>query len=293
MTTDHQNQKIPHAFVCGWPIEHSRSPLIHTHWLKQMGIKGSYERLAVQVESFPEFLASIKNGKYIGGNVTIPHKESALNLVDKIEPAAAKIGAVNTLWMDKDQLVGGNTDWLGFAANLDQNAQGWDKQSKRQNPVLVLGAGGAARGIIYALLQRGFNEVIVANRTKDKAIKIAADFGSKVSAIKLEDLENIEASFSIIVNTTSLGMSGHLALPPVVTDLIVRLRENTIVTDIVYVPLKTELLQLAENRCLKTVDGLGMLLHQAVPGFEKWFGKTPTVTDQLRDLVIADMEISS
>lgn len=288
--TDKQN--IQKAFVCGWPIKHSRSPLIHSHWLKELELEGSYEKISVTSEDFAQFLNSLKENGFAGGNITIPHKEHALELVDDLDDAAKKIGAINTIWFEGDRLIGSNTDWIGFASNLDQYVQGWDNKEKIKKPALVLGAGGAARGIVYALLQRGFQKILIANRTYEKSIKLAEDFGPKLKAIPMGDLENIPSDLSLLINTTSLGMSGHQSISPTIVEMISNLGLETIVTDIVYIPLKTEFLKCAEDRGLSVVDGLGMLLHQAAPGFEKWFKKFPTVSQELRNLVIADMEKS-
>ncbi|WP_173934393.1 shikimate dehydrogenase [Chelativorans sp. Marseille-P2723] len=271
------------AFVCGHPIGHSRSPLIHNFWLKEHGIEGSYERRDVTPEAFPAFLREFSR-YYAGGNVTIPHKESAWNLVERRDEAAQAIGAVNTLWLENGRLCGGNTDAYGFAANLDANAPGWPDVGV----ATVIGAGGAARAVIYALLKRGLRRIRIVNRTEQRARDLAEVFGSGATAHPWEKRNELLESTGLLVNTSSLGMAGTPAL-----DIeLEALPGQAIVTDIVYVPLQTPLLAAAAARGLVTADGLGMLLHQAVPGFERWFGVRPEVTSALRDMVVADLEKS-
>jgi shikimate dehydrogenase len=273
------------AFVIGDPVSHSRSPLIHSHWLKIYGIDGSYEAIHVKQDELPHFLATIGLEGFRGGNVTIPHKEAVLAAVRDHDKTAADIGAANTLWLENGSLRATNTDSFGFAQNLDDHAPGWDDGAK----ALVVGAGGAARAIVHALLSRGFQEVRVSNRTLARAQEIAARFGPKVSAHEFAGLKDLAAAADLIVNTTSLGMKGEGQIP---LDF-GAVHRDAIVTDIVYVPLITPFLAAAQQAGLKTVDGLGMLLHQARPGFEKWFGVTPEVTPELRNLVIRDMETRS
>jgi shikimate dehydrogenase len=273
------------AFVIGDPVSHSRSPLIHSHWLKIYGIDGSYEAIHVKHDELPRFLATVELEGFRGGNVTIPHKEAVLAAVREHDKTAADIGAANTLWLENGSLRATNTDSFGFAQNLDDHAPGWDDGAK----ALVVGAGGAARAIVHALLSRGFQEVRVSNRTLARAQEIAARFGPKVSAHEFAGLKDLAAAADLIVNTTSLGMKGEGQIP---LDF-GAVHRDAIVTDIVYVPLITPFLAAAQQAGLKTVDGLGMLLHQARPGFEKWFGVTPEVTPELRNLVIRDMETRS
>ena len=269
------------AFVTGFPIKHSRSPLIHGHWLKKYDLPGSYEAIEAAPDSFPAFLNSLKDNDYVGGNVTIPHKEMAFALCQRREPAAEEIGAVNTLWFEGGQLCGGNTDAYGFLANLDASSPGWDKHKT----ALVLGAGGASRAIIYALKQRGLTDIRMVNRTLTRAEELADRFGSGISAHEWIAVPKLLQDVSLIVNTTSLGMEGKESLSIDLSDV----RHDALVTDIVYVPLETPLLKAAHMAGLKTVDGLGMLLHQAVPGFEHWFGVRPEVTAELRNVILADM----
>lgn len=278
------------AFIIGHPIKHSRSPLIHGYWLKQYGIEGSYERIDVAPENLDEFLSSFWALGFVGGNVTIPHKEATFAFLDHKTERAQRLGAVNTLWFDeKDMNIrSDNTDVLGFMDNLDQTlGTGWEQDV---DTALVLGAGGAARGVVAGLQDRSLRRILITNRTRERAEELARAF-SVYSAVKLEvlawdDLDSGVAQSQLIVNTTSLGMAGQ---PPLPTDL-KEAPDNAIVSDIVYVPLRTPLLVAAETRGLRTVDGLGMLLHQAVPGFERWFGVKPQVTPELRAVIVADIE---
>ena len=269
------------AFVCGHPIAHSRSPLIHGLWLKQHKINGAYSALDVAPADFPVFMQSIRAGDFNGGNITIPHKETAYQLADNRDETADLIGAVNTLWMENGKLNATNTDAYGFASNLDELVPGWDSDRS----ALVIGAGGASRAIIHALKQRGFRDIRVANRTASRASELKDRFGSGTSAHEFAAINELAANVGLIVNTTSLGMKGEGNIPLDFT----KAGPTTLVTDIVYVPLMTPFLMAAEQAGLKTADGLGMLLHQAVPGFEKWFGVRPQVTAELRNLIIADM----
>ena len=268
------------AFVVGHPIAHSRSPLIHGHWLAQHGLEGTYGRIDVAPDAFESFLKSMASQGLVGGNITIPHKEAAFRLVERRDAAAEAIGAVNTVWLEDSRLVGSNTDAYGFAANLDQNAPAW----RDAETALVLGAGGASRAIIHALSQAGIELILIANRTASRADDLASTFG--VAAIAWNDIAAHLPATGLLVNTTSLGMTGKgdLDLP------LDRMPSDAIVTDIVYVPLETPLLAKARQHGLATVDGLGMLLHQAVPGFERWFGVRPVVDAALRDLIVADIE---
>ena len=270
------------AFVCGHPIAHSRSPMIHGHWLRSYGINGSYTAIDVAPAEFAAFLAGLGAAGLRGGNVTIPHKEAAFAGVQRRDEAAEQIGAVNTVWFEDGVMWGGNTDAYGFAANLDQLSPGWDKG----DVAVVLGAGGASRAIIHALKQRGFKDIRIVNRTVERAEELARQFGAGVSAHSQGATSELLGDASLLVNTTALGMHGNEGLPADPEGL----PDHAIVTDIVYVPLETPLLAAARARGLKTVDGLGMLLHQAVPGFERWFGRRPEVTAELRDLIVADLD---
>jgi shikimate dehydrogenase len=272
------------AFVVGHPIKHSRSPLIHGYWLRRYGIDGTYERVDVAPEQFAAFLNSISDQGYRGGNVTIPYKEAAYRIASELTDRARRLEAVNTLWLEDGRLHGDNTDILGYVAHLDETlGPGWEKAVDR---ALVLGAGGAARAVTAGLLDRGMAQVVVANRTLARAEELVALAPKRVTAVAWSDVPAQLPGTKLLVNTTSLGMAGQPAL-----GLDLRpLPADAVVSDIVYVPLETPLLRDARQRGLRTVDGLGMLLHQAVPGFERWFGVRPDVTADLRALIVADIE---
>ncbi|MDX2157795.1 MAG: shikimate dehydrogenase [Hyphomicrobiaceae bacterium] len=271
------------AAVIGWPIEHSRSPLIHGHWLKTYGIDGSYTKIAVKPEAVAGFLATLAEQGLAGCNVTLPHKEAAFAAAAERDKSALAVGAANTLWLADGRLHAANTDTYGFMRHLDVSAPDWRQKDR---PVLILGAGGAARGIVYGFLEAGVGEVRVANRTRSRAEEIARHFGPRVNALDWQDAAVGARDAGVLVNTTSLGMA---KTGPLDFD-VGRLPHDATVADIVYVPLETELLARARARGLVAVDGLGMLLHQAVPGFAKWFGVTPEVTPQLRDIIVRDIE---
>ena len=271
----------PKACVMGHPVAHSRSPMIHGYWLRTLGIPGAYELKDLTPEAFPDFVTHLEANGYVGGNVTVPHKEAAFRLVDRRDEAAEAVGAVNTLWLDNGRLMGGNSDTHGFVANLDDRAPGWDVRNGR---AVILGAGGAARSAAYALAARGLT-VEVVNRTVERARSLAADFGPRVSGRGFDALPGLLSEADLLVNCTSLGMTGK---PPLEVDL-ARLRPGAVVYDVVYVPLETDLLAAARSRGHRVVDGLGMLLQQAGFGFRKWFGGDPRVTPELRALVEADI----
>jgi shikimate dehydrogenase len=272
---------VARACVIGHPVAHSRSPLLHGHWLKTLGIAGAYERADVTEPDFPDFLRDLRTQGYVGANITVPHKGAAFRLVDRRDEAAQAIGAVNTVWYEEASLVGGNTDAYGFIAHLDASIPRWHGTTRR---ALVLGAGGAARAVVHALLARGV-EIAVVNRTVARAQDLAAHFGPRVSVASFAALPSLLGRADLVVNTTSLGMIGKAAL-----DLdLAPLKPGGIVYDIVYVPLETEFLRAAKQRGHRTVAGLGMLLHQAVPGFARWFGVTPRVTAELRSLIESDI----
>ncbi|HVW94301.1 MAG TPA: shikimate dehydrogenase [Devosia sp.] len=274
------------AFVLGHPIKHSRSPLIHGHWLERYGIVGSYEAIDVAPEDMPGFFDRIRAREFVGGNVTVPLKEIAFALSDVRDPATAHIGAFNTLAaFDRPGGVGirgSNTDHYGFLANLDAGAPGWDRDLRQ---AIILGAGGAARGVASALASRNIPAVHILNRTLEKAAQLAADLPGPLLAGALDDFARLAPETGLVVNTTTIGMHGtrfdHLPLE--------LLPKMALVTDLVYVPLETPLLAEARALGLGTVDGLGMLLHQAVPGFEAWFGVRPEVTPELRQLIEATL----
>jgi len=271
------------AFVVGHPIAHSRSPLIHGHWLAEHGIDGSYERLDVAPAEFAAFLRGLPDSGFAGGNVTIPHKEAAFALADDLTERARRIGAVNTLVLGEGgRLLGDNTDAPGFCAHLDQSlGPDWPDRGE----AVILGAGGAARAIVVGLAERGVARIRVANRTRARAEAVAALAPGVAEALDWADLPEAMAGAGLLVNTTSLGMKGQ---PPLELDL-APLPAGAAVADIVYAPLETALLANARARGLAAVDGLGMLLHQAVPGFTAWFGTRPAVTPALRAAIVADL----
>jgi shikimate dehydrogenase len=270
------------AFVAGWPIAHSLSPLMHSHWLATNGIEGTYEAVSVAPDRFGSFLASLSPRIWRGGNVTIPHKEAALAAAAWCDEEARAIGAANTLWFEGGRLCAANTDAYGFAANLDERTPGW----ARAETAVVLGAGGAARAVIHAILQRGFAQVTVINRTRERADELVRHFGAGTTSAGWDRLPVALAEAGLLVNTTSLGMDGQ---PQLDIDLSLA-RRDLIVTDAVYVPLMTPILCAATAAGLAAVDGLGMLMHQGAPGFEKWFGTRPKVTPELRALLVGELE---
>lgn len=272
----------PGAFVIGHPITHSRSPLIHGFWLKTLGLPGSYQRIDIHPDDIETFLRDLPQSDFVGGNVTLPHKEAAHRVAHRLDAAAQAIGAANTLWLEDGELIAGNTDAIGFSANLDAEAPSW----RQMRTALVLGAGGAARAILFALKEAGFTEIRIVNRTLSRAQELSDRFGPGVSAHGWDEVGLLAGDAGLVVNTSSLGMAGKDELPLDVS----LLPDNAIVSDIVYVPLETPLLAAARARGLVGVDGLGMLLHQAVPGFERWFGVRPQVTPQLRAHILADLE---
>ena len=270
------------ACVTGWPVSHSRSPLIHGYWLKRYGIEGEYVRQPVKPEGAEAFFRNLKTHGFVGCNVTVPLKETAFRAADRPDEAAKSVGAANTLWLEAGVLCASNTDIYGFIHNLDDQAPGWDKVGL---PAAVLGAGGAARGIIRGLLDRGFQHIRLANRTRERAEAIAASFGPAVTVFAWESRVAMLTECGLLVNTTTLGMAGHEPLDIELSGFSL----PGVVCDIVYTPLETDLLKRARKAGLHTADGLGMLLHQAVPGFEKWFGVRPEITAELRKLIIADL----
>jgi shikimate dehydrogenase len=275
----------PIACIIGWPVDHSRSPLIHNYWLKTYGIAGEYRREAVPTQHIDAFVQSIAGRGYAGANVTVPHKEAALALSLPDDRAQA-VGAANTLWLDGGFLRSTNTDVEGFLNNLDACAPGWDRDL---SGAVVLGAGGAARAVVFGLQTSGVEHIAVVNRTPHRAQALRARFGERVQVAPWAELNGLLADAPLFVNTTTLGMTGQPAL-----DIDVgRLPGHAIVADLVYVPLVTPLVVAAKARGLRTADGLGMLLHQAVGGFTQWFGKKPEVTPQLRALLEADLDPSA
>jgi shikimate dehydrogenase len=271
------------ACVIGDPISHSRSPIVHAFWLAEFGLEGSYERVHVTADRLPDFIRRLTANGYAGCNVTLPHKELAFRLVDEPTELARKLGAVNTIWSDAGgRLLGDNTAVHGFVANLDQEAPGWRDTTKA---ALILGAGGAARAILAGLADCGVERAVIANRNFERASALTADAPCKVETLALEHVEEAMPDIDLLINTTQLGMAGE----PDHAFSLDRLKATALVTDIVYVPLETRLLREARLKGHATVGGLGMLLHQAVPGFERWFGKRPQVTQALYRHVAADL----
>jgi shikimate dehydrogenase len=270
----------PAACLIGWPAAHSRSPLIHHYWLRKLEITGGYSIEAVPPEGFADFVRRLSARGFVGANITIPHKERALSL--SVPDARARaVGAANTLWIEDGELRSTNTDVEGFINNLDACAAGWDEAGE----VLVLGAGGSARAVVFGLIERGIKCVHLANRTPERAKALADQSGASVHPLAWDGIAGALSRVKLLVNTTALGMHGQPAL-----DIDVGLLPpDAVVADLVYVPLETTLLAAAKARGLKTADGLGMLLHQAVRGFELWFGQRPLVTSELRALVEADL----
>jgi shikimate dehydrogenase len=268
------------ACVVGWPIGHSRSPLIHNYWIKQYGLNAEYRHEAVPPEQFAEFVGTLSQRGYTGANVTVPHKRSALALSAPDDRARA-VGAANTLWYEGETLRSTNTDVEGFLANLDHATPGWDRGLES---AVVLGAGGAARAVVFALIAREVGRIYVINRTVERAEELRKQFGARVHVAGRDETTGLLGGAGLLVNTTALGMTGQ---PPLEINL--RCPASLVVADLVYDPLVTRLLAAARERGLRTADGLGMLLHQAVRGFELWFGTRPEVTPELRALVEADL----
>jgi shikimate dehydrogenase len=271
---------IPLAGVIGHPIAHSRSPLLHKHWLRTYGLAGDYVPLHVAEHDLETVLRALPLMGFVGVNITIPHKVAVMDIVDHISDRAILIGAANTLIFRADgKIHADNTDGYGFIANLKQNAPGWQANA---GPAAVLGAGGAARAVITSLIEMGATEVLLSNRTRPKADALKAEFGSKVHVVDWVQAGNMMEEATTVVNTTSLGMTGAAEFRVPLDGL----RPGTVVTDLVYTPLRTRFLTEAQAAGCITVDGLGMLLHQAVPAFERWFGVRPEVDDATRAAVL-------
>ncbi len=289
-----QQSSTPHndqAFVVGHPIAHSLSPVIHAYWLKHHSLAGSYKAHDISPDHLQDFFKGLKSGHFIGGNITLPHKEQALKLCEIISDEAKIIGAVNTIYLSGGKVCGTNTDAYGFLANLDQSQPAW---SEKTGVAIVLGAGGAARAIILALIKRSFKKIILLNRTVKRAQTLADYFNAYfnaymgkdiISAAPLSQFARFAPQADLLVNTTSIGLNGtrHQGLE------LSNIKKTALITDIVYNPLKTSLLTDAANLGLANIDGLGMLLHQAVPGFELWFGVRPEVTPALRQMIVRKM----
>ncbi|WP_321365356.1 shikimate dehydrogenase [uncultured Celeribacter sp.] len=274
------SDKIPVAGVIGMPISHSQSPKLHNYWLNRYKISGHYVPLHIEQADLAEVLQMMPKMGFVGANVTIPHKEAVLGLADIVTDRAALIGAANTLIFRSDgKLHADNTDGYGFVENLRCNAD-WDPKS---GPAVVLGAGGAARAVIASLLDVGVPEIRLANRTRTRSDALRAEFGTKISVVEWVNAGDMLKGARTVVNTTSLGMKGQpdLKIP------FDHLSSDAVVTDIVYTPLRTAFLERAAEKGCQTVDGLGMLLYQAAPGFERWFGKRPEVDDATRQFILS------
>lgn len=274
-----QAPRIPLASVIGAPVAHSKSPALFRHWLDTYGIAGHYVPIHVKQSDLKDVLKSLPKLGFVGTNVTIPHKEQVLSLADSVTDRARQIGAANTLTFRDGGFEADNTDGIGFLENLRQTAPDWDPAS---GPAVVLGAGGAARGVLSALLSAGVPEILISNRTRERADHLAEIFGKKIQVVNWAEAPDALGQGRVVVNTTSLGMVGKTPLDMPLDAL----HSGQLVTDIVYTPLETDLLRTAKTKGCQTVDGLGMLLHQAVPGFARWFGQTPDVTEATRKAVL-------
>ena len=272
--------RIPLAGVIGHPVAHSRSPLLHGHWLRTYGLRGHYIPMDIAPDKLESAFRTLPDLGFVGVNVTIPHKEKVMEIADLVSDRATLIGAANTIIFRKDgKIHADNTDGYGFIENLRQGAPGWDPTA---GPAMVLGAGGAARAVIASLLEVGVPEIRISNRTRDRAEQLREDFGARIRVVEWVQAGNAMADAALVVNSTSLGMVGKPELRVPLDGL----RSGTVVTDLVYAPLETRLLQVARAQGCTCVDGLGMLIHQAVPGFERWFGQRPEVDDATRAAIL-------
>lgn len=270
------------ACVIGYPVAHSRSPMIHGYWLREHKIDGDYVRHEVKHDDVDLFLQNLSSSPFVGCNVTLPHKEAAARNAAITTPVVKALGVANTLWLENDKLHADNTDVAGFLAHLEDSIPGWEKKTKH---AVVLGAGGAARSVVYALNERGVEKITIVNRSRERAEQLSREIKIESNIAGFDQVETLISSADLLVNTTSLGMKGQ---PPLNIDL-KNLKKTAAVCDIVYVPLETDLLRQARARGHAAVDGLGMLLHQAAPGFERWFGVRPKVTKELRALIVEDL----
>ena len=271
---------IPIAAVIGHPVNHSKSPRMHNFWLEHFGLEGYYIPLDIEPSKFERSIRNLQELGLVGVNVTIPYKEKVLKIADKISDRAALVGAANTLtFLQNGGIYADNTDGYGFLQNIKSKYKDW---SARKGISVVFGAGGASRAILGALIEDGANDIILANRTRSRADQLRSDFGAKIKVVEWMKIQNYLSDASTVINTTSLGMVGKTDLPiPLNT-----LKKNTLVTDIVYTPIETHLLATSAKLGCQTVDGLGMLIHQAIPGFERWFGIKPGDSQALRELLI-------
>jgi shikimate dehydrogenase len=274
------DSKIPLAAVIGHPVAHSKSPNVHGYWLRKYGLKGHYIPMDIEPDKLADLLPRLADLGFVGANVTIPHKERVMEIADLITDRATLIGAANTLIFRKDgRIHADNTDGYGFIENIRQAIPEWNPKS---GPAVVFGAGGACRAVLASLLDVGVPRIILTNRTRIRAEKLREDFGNRVQVVEWVQAGNVLEEADLVVNTTSLGMTGK----PEMRVPLDGLRPGAIVNDLVYTPLQTRLLATAEDRGCRVVDGLGMLLHQAVPGFERWFGKRPVVDENVRAAVL-------
>lgn len=271
---------VPVAAVIGHPVNHSRSPRMHNFWLAHFELEGYYIPLDIDPKKFEGSIRNLPELGFVGANITIPYKEKVLKIADKISDRAALVGAANTLtFLKNGEIYADNTDGYGFLQNIKSKYKDW---SAREGISVVFGAGGASRAILGALIEDGASDIILANRTRSRADQLRSDFGAKIKVVEWMKIQNYLSDASTIINTTSLGMVGKTDLPiPLNT-----LKKNTLVTDIVYTPIETHLLATATKMGCRTVDGLGMLIHQAIPGFERWFGIKPGDSQSLRELLI-------
>jgi shikimate dehydrogenase len=275
-----REQKIPLAGVIGHPIAHSRSPQLHGHWLRKYAIKGHYVPMDIAPQDLESTIQMLPKMGFVGLNVTLPHKEAVLELADLVTDRAKLIGAANTLIFRKDgKIHADNTDGYGFMQNLLQSAPKWNPQT---GPAMVLGAGGAARAVLASFIDIGVPEILLTNRTRERAEQLKADFGDKITVVDWVQAGNAMEGVNAVINTTSLGMVGK----PEMRVPLDALAPGMLVSDLVYTPLQTKLLRAATDAGATAVDGLGMLLHQAAPGFERWFKVKPEVDDELRAVVL-------
>ena len=271
---------IPVAAVIGHPVNHSRSPRMHNFWLAHFGLEGYYIPLDIDPKKFERSIRNLPELGLVGANITIPYKEKVLKIADKISDRAALVGAANTLtFLPNGGIYADNTDGYGFLQNIKSKYKDW---SAREGISVVFGAGGASRAILAALIEDGASDIILANRTRSRADQLRSDFGAKIKVVEWMKIQNYLSEASTVINTTSLGMVGKTDLPIPLNAL----KKNTLVTDIVYTPIETHLLATAAKMGCRTVDGLGMLIHQAIPGFERWFGIRPGDSQALRELLI-------
>lgn len=271
---------IPVAAVIGHPVNHSRSPRMHNFWLAHFGLEGYYIPLDIDPKKFERSIRNLPELGLVGANITIPYKEKVLKIADKISDRAALVGAANTLtFLPNGGIYADNTDGYGFLQNIKSKYKDW---SAREGITVVFGAGGASRAILAALIEDGASDIILANRTRSRADQLRSELGAKIKVVEWMKIQNYLSEASTIINTTSLGMVGKTDLPIPLNAL----KKNTLVTDIVYTPIETHLLATAAKMGCRTVDGLGMLIHQAIPGFERWFGIKPGDSQALRELLI-------